>query len=213
MLTPFYPFSWKWEESTLQFYDLFPLGKISVTPGMSTAQGMENRKYAHVHSVSVSLSVSVCICVTNTYIKIFVCTLKYLCVWVFVTPECCSLLKNSKKCSPAAPVSPTSFSSTVYLFLVLYVSLVGWMVCYCLCRVSQQMRQEEVSGWIQAEQKLGSNEWGGDDRRYSKLQTVQRRPKEARWDGVSCAKNRAATTKSLWLHVITHNAENCGCPA
>lgn len=44
MLTPFHPFSWKWEESALQFYDLIPLGKISVAPGMSSAQGVEDGK-------------------------------------------------------------------------------------------------------------------------------------------------------------------------
>lgn len=41
----------------LQFYDLIPLGKISVAPGMSNAQGMENRKYALVLSLSPSLYV------------------------------------------------------------------------------------------------------------------------------------------------------------
>lgn len=44
-----------------------------------------------------------------------------------------------------------SYSSTVYLFLILYVSLVGRIVCYCMCRVSQQMREEQrfqVEYWL-----------------------------------------------------------------
>ncbi len=61
MLTPFYPFSWKWEESALQFYDLIPLGEISVAPGMSNAQGMENRKYALVLTLSVCVRLYVCV--------------------------------------------------------------------------------------------------------------------------------------------------------
>lgn len=84
MLTPFYPFSWKWEESALQFYDLIPLGKISVAPGMSNAQGMENKKYAQC-SLPLSMSVYVCYSYKHLHTKIFVCTLKYLCVGV--TPE------------------------------------------------------------------------------------------------------------------------------
>lgn len=60
MLTPFHPFSWKWEESALQFYDLIPLGKVSVAPGMSNAQGMEKQKLRfYVFSVSISTSVFV----------------------------------------------------------------------------------------------------------------------------------------------------------
>lgn len=63
----------------MQFYDLIPLGEISVAPGMSNAQGMENRKYALCafprslsHSLSVCMCVCMCVTVTNTY------TLKYL---------------------------------------------------------------------------------------------------------------------------------------
>lgn len=82
MLTPFYPFSLKWEESALQFYDLIPLGKISVAPGMSNAQGMENRKCSLPLSLSLSLSVYVYYSYKHLHTKIFVCTLKYLCVGV-----------------------------------------------------------------------------------------------------------------------------------
>lgn len=45
----------------MQFYDLIPLGEISGTPGMSYAQGMENRKYALVLSPSPCISLSVCV--------------------------------------------------------------------------------------------------------------------------------------------------------
>lgn len=34
------------KKSAFQFYGLIPFGIISVTPGMSTAQGMEKGKYA-----------------------------------------------------------------------------------------------------------------------------------------------------------------------
>lgn len=55
--TAFYPFSGKREKNAFQFYDLIPFGNISVTPGMSDAQGMQSRKYA---GCFLCLSPSVC---------------------------------------------------------------------------------------------------------------------------------------------------------
>lgn len=40
----------------MQFYDLIPLGEISVALGMSYAQGLENRKYACAFWLSHSLT-------------------------------------------------------------------------------------------------------------------------------------------------------------
>lgn len=182
MLTPFYPFSWKWEESALQFYDLIPLGKNSVTPGMSNAQGMENRKYALVHSVSVSLYLCLCIRVTNTYTKIFVCTLKYLCMWVFVTPECCPLLKKSKNSlllylsSPC--LSATLFTCSSYCMCP---SWAEWSATVCTEWVSRWEKNgcfRLSTGWAKPSSMMSVEEMAGATYK-TRLQTVRRRSTEA----------------------------------
>lgn len=118
MLTPFYPFSWKWEESASQFYDLIPLGEISVTPGMSNAQGMENRKYAPVALplhlfLTLAPSVYVCYCYRLLHTKLFVCAQKYLCVGVCNPWVLALCLKKRRAC---VPVISEPLSCIVYLF-------------------------------------------------------------------------------------------------
>lgn len=146
MLTPFYPFSWKWEESALQFYDLIPLGEISVAPGMSNAQGMENRKYARCAlPLSVSMSVYECYSYKHLHRKIFVGALKYMCVgvckpWVLAL---CLKKKRKKKakaklvccCTCHLKASQLLFGSSWYLFP-------SWTEWSTMHRVSQQIRGE-----------------------------------------------------------------------
>lgn len=155
MLTPFYPFSWKWEESALQFYDLIPLGEISVAPGMSNAQGMENRKYA----LPPSVSVCVCVTVTNTHTqKMFVCTLKYLCVGVcnpWVLALC--LKKHAKLLYLSSPsLSATLFTSSWYS------SLLDWVVRYVQSESADQ-RGRQASGWVLAVFRVRDKPWLRDE--------------------------------------------------
>lgn len=138
MLTQLFPFIWKWEESALQFYDLIPLGEISVTPGMSNAQGMENRK--KTPSLRLYIYLRMCVTVTrHLHTQIVVCTLKYLCVGAWnpwVVALC--LKKTQRSLCTAVPVISLRSAS-------LWLALPGFRppgLNVLLCAVSQQIRGE-----------------------------------------------------------------------
>lgn len=137
---------------------------------------MENRKYSLVLSVSLALHpylhLSLCMCLTvaNTYTKMFVCTLKYLCVGVcnpWELAPClkkqqnhctCHLRASQQHCSPAPGISPP------------------WTEQSATCRVSQQdQRRRKPSGWELAVYRVRAkacfcHEW----------------PAERRWQSVTC---------------------------
>lgn len=81
-----------------------------------------------------------CVTVTNTYTKIFVCTLKYICVCVcvgVVAPKCL-LFAFKKNSQTAVAVISKPISNTVYQFLV----SLSWTERSAMSTVSQQTRGE-----------------------------------------------------------------------
>lgn len=152
MLTPFHPFSWKWEESALQFYDLIPLGKISVAPGMSSAQGVENgKKYALCFLPRHFLVFSFCIAVIQKHLRtqIFVCTLKYLCVGVSHPPSPCPLPIKIKQHSLCAALPVILRTSRLHCFSPLRLLSASRTERSAACRVSQQIGGEKKEAGFQ----------------------------------------------------------------
>lgn len=158
MLTPFHPFSWKWEESALQFYDLIPLGKISVAPGMSSALGVEHRKKnCSVFSPSAFPRLSFLCCrytKTPTHINICLHTKIFVCGRQPPPKSLPSAYKNKTAQSLCCTTCHlASLSAALFLTPLAALCFLDWTVH---CAQSESAHRREKGGGRLLGQELGA---------------------------------------------------------
>lgn len=177
MLTPFHPFSWKWEESALQFYDLIPLGKISVATGMSSTQGGKAEKKKSLcffPSAFPRLSFLCCrYTKTPTHINICLHTKIFVCGR---QPSLPSAYKN-KTAQPLcwASCHPANLSVRPFLTPAAALCFLGWTVHCVQCESAHrretrgQLSGQELGAVLSAIKLRVSDEWLVTRRRIKRL--------------------------------------------